>query len=285
MKISQKPIILLIVFIGSAVYSFEGNFRKYRFYQNLNLVELNDPANFIKEFSAQNPAVCNIECKLTNGCSLFSHNTADKTCRIYRREASVAKLEYSENVNMYAFDQSLSLTNFWPMEGSMKDVIGHMDMTPVLNCEFTSDRMNEPNSALLLKQGYANFPTGTYFDMKNSGFTIMLWVNLMSQEFQQRIFSSGDGINEIFRLNCLGNSRRLRYLNISSGKTISDIILPEDLALDLKRWYHLAVTINASRAILYVDGVQLGTDDRGLLKLIFILGINLRFEILFKKRA
>jgi len=186
---------------------------------------------------------------------------------------------------MYAFDQSLSLTNFWPMEGSMKDVIGQMDMTPGQNCEFTSDRMDEPSSALLVKQGYANFPPGIYFDMTNSGFTIMLWLNLISQEFQQRIFSSGNGTSEIFRLNCYGNTRRLRYLNISSGKTISDIILPEELALDLKRWYHVAVTINASRAIMYVDGVQLGTDDRGLLQLIFTLEINLRFEISFQKRA
>ena len=93
----------------------------------------------------------------------------------------------------------------------------------------------------------------------------MLWLNLSSQELQQRIFSftSEDGTSEIFQLNCYGGSTRLRYISNSCGKKICDIILPAELALDLNRWYHVAVTVNVTQAILYVDGVQLGSSDLG----------------------
>ena len=91
----------------------------YRFDQNLDVSESDDPAS------------CSTECQLTNDCSLFSYNTADQTWRLYREEAyTKAKFSYSDTTTIYS-PNSLSLTHFWPFQSSMKDIIGQIDMNPV----------------------------------------------------------------------------------------------------------------------------------------------------------
>ena len=55
----------------------------------------------------------------------------------------------------------------------MNDEIGNAHMTQGTSTLFTSDRCDNPNSALNLNGGYTQVPSGVYF---KSAFTITAWI-------------------------------------------------------------------------------------------------------------
>ena len=67
------------------------------------------------------------------------------------------------------------LVNYWPFNGSTRDIIGGMDMTIHSNdtLKFSSDRLYVPNSSMsLINSNYGSVPPGIYFD-PTIGFTFM----------------------------------------------------------------------------------------------------------------
>ncbi len=74
------------------------------------------------------------------------------------------------------------LIHYWPISpDTTLDTIGNKHMqTQHPNVTFTSDRFNKPRSALLFNNGHATLPSGIYFDPNTGGFTLMLWLKLLS---------------------------------------------------------------------------------------------------------
>ena len=70
------------------------------------------------------------------------------------------------------------LVNYWPFNGSTKDIIGGKDITIQSNGVLYFDRFNNTNSAIRFTLGYGSFPSGNYFD-PTAGFTIMAWFNIL----------------------------------------------------------------------------------------------------------
>ncbi len=67
------------------------------------------------------------------------------------------------------------LTHYWPIcNCTMKDAIGTADMIQGNLTSFIADRYGKVNSALALNGGWAQVPSGIYFDTPE--FTIAVWV-------------------------------------------------------------------------------------------------------------
>ena len=73
----------------------------------------------------------------------------------------------------------------------MLDVIGSSNMIQGNLTSFTSDRFNNPNSALALNGGWTQIPSGIYFDTPE--FTISVWVYPSSVGSSSRIIDFGNG--------------------------------------------------------------------------------------------
>ncbi len=146
------------------------------------------------------------------------------------------------------------MTNYWPIEGSTFDVIGKMEMKLVLNAQLTTDRLGNMNSALLLNKGYASVPPGVYFDPSTGGFTVMVWLKILSnsQISCQRIFDFGNGQNVDSVVWCFDlNTFPSFYTKFktSSGKSSINPI-------DLNKWYHFAVSITSNNLVWYINGIK-----------------------------
>ena len=48
------------------------------------------------------------------------------------------------------------------------------------SAELFADRSNNVNSAVKFKVGYGQVPAGVYFIYEPAGFTVMLWIQLLS---------------------------------------------------------------------------------------------------------
>ena len=143
---------------------------------------------------------------------------------------------------------TLGLTNYWPFSGNTADVVSGMNLTIQSNGQYDLDRFGNSNSALYLNQGWATAPAGLYFDC-NIGYTIMLWVKLISM---------GSGNPRIFDFfNSPNNNRILIVYDPVTGKvgtmngfSTSSIVLATGV------WKHVALTSTSTTNIIYINGQQ-----------------------------
>ena len=87
-----------------------------------------------------------------------------------------------------------NLTNYWPFDGNLIDVVGGKHMTIGQNASFSSDNNGNTNSSLDLNNGYVKAPDGIYF---NGDFTITVWV-------MPRKFTNGSRLLDFAILNSNG---------------------------------------------------------------------------------
>jgi len=88
-----------------------------------------------------------------------------------------------------------NLIHYWPMSGGhpQVDIAGGHNMTIIGNVHSIEDRLGNPQSALLFNGGHAILPPGVYFDPATGGFTIMLWIRLLSFNNIQQVINVGKG--------------------------------------------------------------------------------------------
>ena len=145
------------------------------------------------------------------------------------------------------------LIHYWPISESTVDMIGHQNMTIELNGELINDRMEMPGGALRLNNGYGSIPAGVYFDPETGGWTFMVWMQVVSFNNLQRIFSFGGSNVEHFDNIFLNNPAKKLRLRVFNGDTLKgDEIFNIDLKLNV--WYHVAVSVTGSVASFYLDG-------------------------------
>jgi carbonic anhydrase/acetyltransferase-like protein (isoleucine patch superfamily) len=87
--------------------------------------------------------------------------------------------------------------------------------------------------------------------------TIAAWVKWTGTQANQMIWSFGDGENKLMGLTPKGSAGKLRFA-IGNGSASHHLDGPAALAPGV--WTHVAVTISANTATLYVNGVQVAQD-------------------------
>ncbi len=76
-----------------------------------------------------------------------------------------------------------NLVNYWTFNNNFDDIISGYNLYNATNVAFTTDRLNNPNSAVFLNLGYLAAPAGVYF---NGDFTLSFWA-----KFYNLVSSSG----------------------------------------------------------------------------------------------
>ncbi|GBG08563.1 hypothetical protein PAT3040_03150 [Paenibacillus agaridevorans] len=95
--------------------------------------------------------------------------------------------------------------------------------------------------------------------------TIAAWVNLDTASNWARIFDFGSGTSiSMFLTPRNGANGKIRFAIKNNGS--SEQIIDGQSALPTGSWHHVAVTLNGSTGILYVDGSQVGTHTSMTLK-------------------
>ncbi len=110
---------------------------------------------------------------------------------------------------------------------------------------------------------YVALPSGVVSNY--DAITVAAWVNLDSASNWTRIFDFGSGTStNMFLTPKNGANGKIRFAirnNNSSAQMIDG-----QAALPTGGWHHVAVTLNGSTGILYVDGVQVGSNTGMTLK-------------------
>jgi glucuronoarabinoxylan endo-1,4-beta-xylanase len=107
-------------------------------------------------------------------------------------------------------------------------------------------------------QQYVSLPAGIVSTVTN--FTIEAWVRLNSTANWTRIFDFGNNTTSyMFLTPQNGNNSRLRFAITTSGGT-GEKQLTGASALATGVWYHIAVTLNGSTGMLYLNGVSVNTN-------------------------
>lgn len=106
---------------------------------------------------------------------------------------------------------------------------------------------------------YAQLPSGIVSTLSN--FTIVAWVRLNSTANWTRIFDFGQNIaTNMFLTPQNGANGRLRFAITTNGGG-NEQQINCDATMSVGGWYQVAVTLNGSTGILYLNGAPVGTNN------------------------
>jgi hypothetical protein len=134
----------------------------------------------------------------------------------------------------------------------MLDQIGTAHITQGNLTTFAFDRFCNANSSLALNGGWAQIPSGIYFDSPE--FTISVWVYPQQIGVWSRVIDMGNGINtdSIFISFDSGSSNGIPMFSLSKpGLYRAKSIKP----LAKNKWQHLASTFDGEQMRFYIDGI------------------------------
>lgn len=155
--------------------------------------------------------------------------------------------KFSQNKNLLIKNTAV-LVNYWKMSENVYDSVGYANLYAKGYNYFTSDRCNV-KSAIYLNNGYLEVPSDYYF---NNDFSVTAWINIKTSSLISIIdFGNGYSSNNIL---FYVNGNRL-YGKTYQGSTATQISSVNQLELNI--WYHVAFSVNGTRAFLYSNGVQI----------------------------
>jgi autotransporter-associated beta strand protein len=165
----------------------------------------------------------------------------------------VSNLSYSQAMpdnGTRGIAEFLFATNTWDTSGYYNNAmaIGAPSFTTGHNAQASAIALDGANSYLQLP---ANI-------VKGSAFTFAAWVYWNGGNAWQRIFDFGNDTSHYLFLTPNSGSTTLRFaINNGSGEQIVE----RSGALASGSWQHVAVTLNGSSAILYVNGLPVATNN------------------------
>ena len=155
-------------------------------------------------------------------------------------------------ISFYSLDlNSYSLINYWPIKNSsINDFAGSANMTYGPNVALTSDRFNNPNSALDFQSGYNSIPSGVYF---NGDFTVSVWINYNQNAQWARVLEISNSQADVVTMHASWSSTGFPGISITiaPGNFRDTSSSP---ALQTGRWYHVVYGLCGATARIYVDG-------------------------------
>ncbi len=146
------------------------------------------------------------------------------------------------------------LTHHWPISNcNTSDMIGFKHMTQGVNTSFTKDRFGRNNSALAFNGGWAQVPSGVYFDSPE--FSISVWVNPFLVGSYARAVDFGQLSTMPFNiyLSLNNGSFNVPNANIVYGQSKGISIFKTNQQLVTSTWQLLVVTFNGSFLELYIN--------------------------------
>ena len=149
------------------------------------------------------------------------------------------------------------LTHYWPICNSqMTDLIGLAHMQQGENTTFTSDRFDNPDSALALNGGWTYVSSGVYFS--GPQFSITLWVFPKTVGSWARIIDFGTVNGDIVVISLSESYTNKPYFGIFTSTNIfSNTTSTQPLTLN--NWQFLAATFDGSSLLIYINGVLTGS--------------------------
>jgi autotransporter-associated beta strand protein len=118
------------------------------------------------------------------------------------------------------------------------------------------------NNAVNLSSGssqYVTLPAGVVSTLSN--ITVAAWVNLATVANWNRIFDFGTGTGTYMFLTPQNGSNGKVRFGITTSGSGGEQQINSSSTLSLNTWHHVAVTINGSVGVMYVDGVAVGTNS------------------------
>ena len=134
---------------------------------------------------------------------------------------------------------------------NQSDIIGNKHIQGGINFSYVHDRHNKLRSATYLNHGFLQLPVGTYF---YGDFSITCWMKLKAPQPWVRVIDFGNDRNtDNVLFSSIGSKADLLVASHYSVNERSNF-LGQKTHLDLETWYHVAVTLKAELASIYVDG-------------------------------
>lgn len=137
------------------------------------------------------------------------------------------------------------LTNYWPLNYDMKDLIGSGDLQVGLNGYMSTDRFGNVNSAVYANNGYFYAPPGVYFE---GDFTVIAWVKVVSFVGWARLMDFYPD-NVVFVVSTAGSM--FPSFQIFKSPKYS---LESNRSLNFNDWSHLSATLQNTTLSIYVNG-------------------------------
>jgi hypothetical protein len=184
------------------------------------------------------------------------YSTVDQKSTLENKVTTIS--QYNRGLSNCNINPNYSLTkgliNYWSFSGNLNDSIGDSHLFGGMNYNLTLDRFNSSYSAVSLRNGYLDMPSGVYF---NSSFTAMAWINVKIFTNWARFFDIGNGAsfqNVFFSYTSAMSQLPAIFTFYDSSVTILtsiNLIYPD-------RWHHIAFVLDNQNAYIYIDGVQTG---------------------------
>ena len=144
----------------------------------------------------------------------------------------------------------------------MNDDIGKNNIfyIPLNTYFYTFDRLNNPVSAIYLKNSFFQFPSDIYF---NSDFTIILWFSL--KELNQQYLSFVDFGNGVDSDNIvIGYYKEMNQFLIyilNSDDLSNKYLYSDEYELKIDVWYQLIFVLKSNIGSLYLNGNLIGSNE------------------------
>jgi arabinan endo-1,5-alpha-L-arabinosidase len=152
-----------------------------------------------------------------------------------------------------------ALTNDWsafyPLTTDAREHLGLYDGTLVNHAGITNDASL---GKVLNLDGATNYVV--LADPVANCSTLMGWVKWNGGNPWQRIFDFGSGTTNYFFLTPLSNAGTMRFA-ITTNSSGGEQQINAPTALPIGSWCHVAVTLNGSEGLLYLDGVPVATNS------------------------
>ncbi len=146
------------------------------------------------------------------------------------------------------------LTHYWSFDcGTMFDEIGSADMIQGFNTTFVEDRFCNPYSALALNGGWAQVPSGVYFDTLE--FTISVWIYPLNVGSYARIIDFGNSPNDNIIFSMSYNQTLKPSIYFQSKFFVSSALL------SLGKWQFIVATFNRTLLNIYKDGILIYSNN------------------------
>jgi len=126
------------------------------------------------------------------------------------------------------------------------DLVSGKNMTAQQSLGTATDRLGRAHAALLFNAAFATLPPGAYFDLASGGFTLVLWLRLLSLDGDQAILAFADG----WRLDavCLRFEAARKRLKAGVGGCLVES------AEMTGGWTQVAVVVGPTQAAGYLNG-------------------------------
>lgn len=164
-------------------------------------------------------------------------------------------------VAYYPCDQAASSTNLLDLSGNSpaaNATLGSSGTGGSGAYGFVPGQINNALSLTQASKGYAALPAGILAGACEM--TIATWVYLNSESSWQRIWDFGNDSTVYMFLASTTNTTSKARFAITLGGTAHEEGINGDAPLSTGAWIHVAVVLGPAGGVLYVDGIQKGTN-------------------------